>query len=158
MPFDLFWYVLLAFMMISTWYQMVLLMGLTMFKCKFVTLITWSFSSRTLGSSLVRVTLALSPRSSSPCFGLHDYEFYGPVLPTLHSVKILEFFLQNKFYAKSTSVPTKCYLYNFWGYKFWFLVNLGNSSGMKFSSELLRSSKTKIIETLQSEFIKYDFT
>ena len=158
MPFDLFWYVLLAFMMISTWYQMVLLMGLTMFKCKFVTLITWSFSSRTLGSSLVRVTLALSPRSSSPCFGLHDYEFYGPVLPTLHSVKILEFFLQNKFYVKSTSVPTKCYLYNFWGYKFWFLVNLGNLSGMKFSSELLRLSKTKIIETQQSEFIKYDFT
>ena len=158
MPFDLFWYVLLAFMMISTWYQMVLLMGLTMFKCKFVTLITWSFSSRTLGSSLVRVTLALSPRSSSPCFGLHDYEFYGPVLPTLHSVKILEFFLQNKFYVKSTSVPTKCYLYNFWGYKFWFLVNLGNLSGMKFSSELLRLSKTKIIETQQSEFVKYDFT
>ena len=158
MPFDLFWYVLLAFMMISTWYQMVLLMGLTMFKCKFVTLITWSFSSRTLGSSLVRVTLALSPRSSSPCFGLHDYEFYGPVLPTLHSVKILDFFLQNKFYVKSTSVPTKCYLYNFWGYKFWFLVNLGNLSGMKFSSELLRLSKTKIIETQQSEFIKYDFT
>ena len=158
MPFDLFWYVLLAFMMISTWYQMVLLMGLTMFKCKFVTLITWSFSSRTLGSSLVRVTLALSPRSSSPCFGLHDYEFYGPVLPTLHLVEILEFFLQNKFYVKSTSVPTKCYLYNFWGYKFWFLVNLGNLSGMKFSSELLRLSKTKIIETQQSEFIKYDFT
>ena len=158
MPFDLFWYVLLAFMMISTWYQMVLLMGLTMFKCKFVTLITWSFSSRTLGSSLVRVTLALSPRSSSPCFGLHDYEFYGPVLPTLHSVKILDFFLQNKFYVKSTSVPTKCYLYNFWGYKFWFLVNLGNLSGMKFSSELLRLSKIEIIETLKSEFVKYDFT
>ena len=151
MPFDLFWYVLLAFMMISTWYQMVLLMGLTMFKCKFVTLITWSFSSRTLGSSLVRVTLALSPRSSSPCFGLHDYEFYGPVLPTLHSVKILEFFLQNKFYVKSTSVPTKCYLYNFW-----FLGNF--LSGMKFSSELLRLSKSKIIETLKSEFVKYHFT
>ena len=154
MPLDLFWYVLLAFMMISTWYQMVLLMGLTMFKCKFVTLITWSFSSRTLGSSLVRVTLALSPRSSSPCFGLHDYEFYGPVLPTLHSVKILEFFLQNKFYVKSTSVPTKCNLYNFWGYKFWFLVNLGNLSGTKFSSELLRLSKTEIIETLKSELMQ----